>query len=195
MSEKPTTQPLPPALAGSILRWQELAGWLVKAKDEEMNLRKAIATALFPAPTEGVNRLLLAGDDGTTMEVVMTHKINRELDEPALDSVMPRLPEDFRKLGILVAYKPSLVLSGLRRLTPEQARIFADALTEKPGAPSLVVNVGVEVEALAPDTAPPRADWPAEMGGAEPSRVAIAEFSGSIKKTKPKSKTAAAKRK
>ncbi len=137
---------LPSALNANVIReWKEISDWMDNAKKKERELRDQICAALFPKPIEGTNRVLVA-IEGQEVEVVVDHRINRKLDEAVLDSVMLRLPEDspYRQQGVLVNYKPSLVLTGLRTLPDDQRRIFSEALTETPGAPGLEIKGLVE---------------------------------------------------
>lgn len=116
----------------------QILPWLAQAKERELELRKKIVSALFPDPVEGTNRLFT--EDG--FEVYMKYTINRKLDEAALPAVMQQLPEDSnaRVLDVLITYKPQLVLSGFRELPEDQAKIFAQALTEEPGTPQLEIQ-------------------------------------------------------
>ena len=129
-------------LPATIQKWKEISDWMEQAKKEEKELREKIAAAFFPSPIEGVNRVQ-AVLDGQTVEIALDHKINRKLDEAALDSVMLQLPEDspYRQQGVLVAYKPSLVLKGFRTMPDDQRRIFSQCLTETPSLPSIEIEM------------------------------------------------------
>lgn len=111
--------------------------WLKPAQDRELEIRKHLAASFFPSPTEGINRTVTA--DG--YEVILNHKINRKVDEAAIDAVMMELPEDApeRVPGVLIAYKPTLVLSGYRGLSADKLRIVAQAVTETDGSPELTI--------------------------------------------------------
>ncbi len=132
-----TDATLPP----EIQEWKQITAWLETAKDREMVIRKKIAAAFFPKPTEGVNRCLTELG-GLPFEIALDFKITRKLDEAVLDATMGQLPEDspYRQPGVLIAYKPSLVLKSFRTLPDDQRRIFSAALTETPGAPSLEIS-------------------------------------------------------
>lgn len=72
-------------------------------------------------------------------KVTITGKVNRTLDAAAWDSVADKVPANLSP----VAYKPSLDLKGLRYLQqnePEVYRIVAEAITAKPGKPSIKVE-------------------------------------------------------
>lgn len=144
-----------------IREWKEISEWMEKAKKTEKELREKIAAFFFPKPIEGVNKVLTELD-GQQTEIVLDFKINRSLDAAVLDSVMGQLPEDspYRQADVLITYKPSLVLKGFRTLPDDQRMIFSQALTETPGLPGLHINP--VTEGSAPETAPAKADWPAQ---------------------------------
>ena len=182
-------------LPATVREWKEISAWMETAKKTEKELREKIAAALFPSPVEGVNRVQVVLD-GSTVEVALDHKINRKLDEPGLDAVMLQLPEDspYRQAGVLIAYKPSLVLKGFRTMPDDQRRIFSQCLTETPGLPSLDVEVIEEAGA----------DWPAKIAAplalgaaSSPTKAVLVNFSKHVKKSKPapapKKQSAAAK--
>lgn len=149
---------LPADILALIAERDEILPWLEKAKARELELRGMIAAQLFPAPTEGVNRIIT--EDG--YEIVLDHTINRKIDEQALDSVMAELPDDspYRQVGVLIAYKPQLVLKSYRTMPEEQLKIVQQAIMETDGSPKLIVN-RPNPEALDPATAPASPDWPA----------------------------------
>lgn len=75
------------------------------------------------------------------VKVTITGKINRTLDRAAWEGVAPSIPENMRP----VEYKPSLDLKGLRYLQdnePDLYRMVAEAITAKPGKPSVSVKEG-----------------------------------------------------
>lgn len=150
---------LSPALQDAVDEWQSLTKWLETAKKREMELR-TLLVSIAPKDqlTEGTNTVRTA--DG--WEFKIDRRVNRKLDETALDAVMSELPEDspYRQLGVLVTYKPSLVLGGFRTMPEDQKLIFAQALTETDGAPALVISKPIQ-EGLDPATAPAIPDWPA----------------------------------
>ena len=154
------------AIQDQLAEWNEISTWLDKAKKREMELRVSIARHFFPTPVEGVNKTLLP--DGSELKV--THKINRSLDIAVLDTVMNELPPDspFRNVGVLVEYKPALVMDGFRALPEQEALIFAQALIEKPGAPSLEV---LPPKAVEPGSISPQG--PGELGPAQRAAINV----------------------
>lgn len=145
------------ALLPIVAEWQQIANWLEEGKAKEKALREQLAKIFFPEPREGVNKVQLP--DGRVLK--LDHKINRSIDEPKLDAVMAELPEDspYRNVGVLVRYRPEIVMNGFRTLPEDQARIFAQAYVEKPGLPALEL---LEPKTTGEGSAP---DWPAENRG------------------------------
>lgn len=152
-----TAPALTPEQLAAVTEWQALTEWMDKAKKREQELRNGFAR-LFTQPKEGVNHLITA--DG--FDLVLDYKVNRKLDVAVLDAVMSELPENsaFRQLGVLIEYKPALVMSGYRLLPDDQRLIFCQALTETPGTPGLEIK-RVKTAAEDPATAPAVPDWPA----------------------------------
>lgn len=105
---------------------------------QEMQMRKALAAAAFPAPKEGANSLTLA--DGRIFKV--NHKINRSVDEAALDTVIAQLTElrlNDVAVDDLFPIKRGLSVGKYKAL-PDEARRIADlAITAKPGSPEVEV--------------------------------------------------------
>ena len=128
-----------PALTAELLAFIKeratLLERMTKDKEREMELRLYLAKVLVPEPVEGAQRLITA--DG--YEVCLTHKINRRLDAAMVDDVMAELPEGCpaRSIGVLIDYKPSLVLDGYRTLPSDQLAIVQQMITETDGAPDL----------------------------------------------------------
>ena len=100
-----------------------------------MEIRRQLAPYFFPNPVEGTQHIEKDG-----FEAALQHKLTYKLDEAALDAVMPQMPEHYRNLGVLVKYKPSLVLDGYRALDTELRLMFDQALTISEGAPTLDIK-------------------------------------------------------
>jgi hypothetical protein len=129
---------------------QDLANWfnmkaeLARLKSAEAMLRSRIFKHYFPTPIEGTNTAELG--DGTGAQIKATHVINRDIDEGALDafsksmkeagSNQPQLP-----LGLLVEWKPRLVLKQYRELTEEERNAFDQCLIIKPGSPQMEIKI------------------------------------------------------
>jgi hypothetical protein len=100
---------------------------------KEQALRKQVFAAFYPVPKEGTNTLDLA--DGWKLKGV--YKLDRKIDDAAL----PAVTEQLRGMGVnadtLVAWKPELKTATYRELTAEQRAVFDQALTVKPGSPTV----------------------------------------------------------
>lgn len=141
---EPTNQFLPnrmnaqltlPAVLELVKEREEILRWLKPAQAREMEIRRQLAPYFFPNPVEGTQHIEKDG-----FEVALKHTITRKVDEAALDSVMPQLPEEFRNIGVLIKYKPSLVMDGYRALNEDERRVFDQALTIDAGAPALEIR-------------------------------------------------------
>lgn len=107
-----------------------------KAIEKEQALRKEIMALFFPTPEEGTNKV----DLGSGWTLKATHKIDRKIDEAALPAVFQQL----REMGVnpdpLVHAVPSLATKAyksLAQINPDASRVFDQALTIKPGSPTL----------------------------------------------------------
>ena len=101
--------------------------------EKEQALRKEVFDLFFPAPTEGTNKFDLP--EGWVLKG--TYKIDRKVDEQAV----PAITEALRGMGVnvdlLVTYEPKLKTATYKELTAEQRVVFDQALTIKPGSPTL----------------------------------------------------------
>lgn len=122
------------ALLQKVAKWNELQAQLAIVKAQEAALRSEVFAALFDNGKtelkEGVHKLDLP--DGWVLSA--THKLNYSLDEAALPAVLEQLGEAGTDL---VKYKPSLTMPAYRKMQPEQLAILGQALTIKPGSPSM----------------------------------------------------------
>jgi len=90
---------------------------------------------------------LKEGEEGTTslkteyFKVSATGKLTRSLDEERLEEVQSQVPQDL--FAKVIEYKPSLNLKALRAVeqaNPAAYRVFAQAITVKPGKPTAKVE-------------------------------------------------------
>lgn len=123
-------------------QWHHSLQKAIEAKsviEYEQELRKEVAALFFLEPKEGVNNFDL--DAGYKLK--LTHKIDRKLDEAALDAVKAKLREEFQvNPDALVVMKPSLdtkAYKGLCLTNPDAAKVFDTALTIKPASPTLEI--------------------------------------------------------
>lgn len=104
--------------------------------EREQALRKEVFALFFPEPTEGTNNFGLEAD----WKLKGVYKIDRKIDEAALPAVQSQL----RELGVnpdpLVKMTPSLdtkAYKSLQTLNADACKVFEQALTIKPGSPTL----------------------------------------------------------
>lgn len=107
--------------------------------ENEQALRKEVAALFFLDPKEGVN----TEDLENGYKLKLTYKIDRKLDDAALDAVKAKLRDEFQiNPDALVETKPSLVTKaykGLCATNPDAAKVFDTALTIKPASPTLEI--------------------------------------------------------
>lgn len=100
---------------------------------KERELRARVFTAFYPTPKEGTNTAEL--QDGWKLKGF--YKLDRKVDEASLQAVS----EQLRSMGVnsetLVGWEPKLKTATYRELTAEQRATFDQALTIKPGSPTL----------------------------------------------------------
>jgi hypothetical protein len=75
---------------------------------------------------------------GQQYKAVVTYAVNRTIDAAALDAVRERIPAALFEQAI--EYKPAIRAAGLRFLRnnePDTYRVLAQAITAKPGKPSV----------------------------------------------------------
>jgi hypothetical protein len=114
-------------------RWNELQSQLSSIKDQEMKLRKEIFDACFPNPTEGTNKTDMP--EGWSLKG--TYKLTRSLDEAALPAVLTELHKHKVRTDDVVVYKPSLSMTGFKKLDDKWQHVLEQAMVTKPGAPTL----------------------------------------------------------
>ncbi len=107
-----------------------------KLVEAEQALRKEVMVLFFPEPVEGTNKFDL--EAGWSLKA--THKIERKVDEAALPAVLQQL----REMGVnpdpLIRTKPDLdtkAYKSLVQINPDAAHVFEQALTIKPGSPTV----------------------------------------------------------
>lgn len=116
-----------------LARWASVAVQLGKLKTEEASLRKELFDEGFPEPAVGTNYIDLAND----YRLKGIHKLSYKVDEQALSATLEQLPEHVA--AMLIKYKPDLVLSAYKALSDEDKCTMGEALTIKPGMPTLEI--------------------------------------------------------
>lgn len=154
---------LSPEVKTKIAEWNQIREWMAKGKAREMELRRELVSLFVPNPKEGTNHV-----QGQGFAVTIGHKVSRELDEAALDAVMPQLPEHLRVVGTLISYRPKFDLKVYRSMSDDERKIFDQALTIKEGAPELeiIVSDAPPAEASPADVDKARADYKAKPSAA-----------------------------
>jgi hypothetical protein len=112
---------------GVLRVWMHRVEELVRLKASEADLRRKICGALTPEMKEAF------ADKG--LKITMTERVNRSIDEAALNALWPELPDECKKV---IKFKPSIVAKHYNKL-PEDSRIFG-CITEKPGMPTLKIE-------------------------------------------------------
>ena len=121
-----------------VTEWYELQAQLKQVKEDEMELRKFIFTALFPDPQVGVNTYGLG--DGYFLKA--THKLNRKIDIAALQSGKDTFESEDIDIEKLIKYTPDLSMIEYNKLDEEQKKIFDFCLVTTPATPSLEIVKG-----------------------------------------------------
>lgn len=115
--------------------WYELQNQLKKLRATEMLMRQRLFGHFFPKPVEGTNRT----DIGGGFDLVGKHVINRKIDFPAFQTLVPKFREEGLQPEKLVEMKPNLVLKEYRELTEEQIFLFDQCLIIDEGSPALEI--------------------------------------------------------
>lgn len=113
---------------------------LVKATQEELNLRLELAEALVPAAArkEGANSGLVDG-----VKFTITQPINRRIDIAQLDALYTDLPKE--TYAAIFRWKPEVVAAPFRAAMDASAdknvrKILGAIVTEAPGTPQLEIK-------------------------------------------------------
>jgi len=118
--------------------WYRVDQQLSAVKVRELELRKALFARSFPAPVEGSAQNKKDLSEGWILQG--DYKINRSVDDAVVSALMKG--DNTRALAERVfRYKPELNLKEYKGLSPEDKKLIADAVTEKPGTPSLEVKL------------------------------------------------------
>jgi hypothetical protein len=121
-----------------VAEWHKAKASLDAATAEESRIRLLLCDKkFFPDPVEGAtNKIVL----GFGKALVLDYRINRKLDEAALDAKVMAgelKPED---VSAAVKYKAEVWDSGWKKLDSETRKKFADIVTETPGKPGLKID-------------------------------------------------------
>ena len=124
-----------PVTQKTLEEWYQSQVELARAKANEIVLRMRIFKHYFPDPKEGTNTFALA--DG--YELKGTHKINRSVEEAALEVLKPKFAEAKLPVDSLIEYKPDLRIKAYRELTDDERDLFDQCLIVKDGTPDVKI--------------------------------------------------------
>lgn len=116
-------------------QWHQVRAEAAKLAEQEKELRVEIFGIAFPTPEEGSKYNKLDLGDGYMLQG--DYKINRRVDEAALDEVRKKM--DPVAFGRLFRFKPDLIKAGLKDISEEQLLIASAAIIAAPGTPSLEI--------------------------------------------------------
>ncbi len=114
-------------------KWLEYKSAEETAKARRIEIEEAIVTQL------GVREEGSQTHDLGTHKIIVTGVINRTLDKEVWESIKEKIAEDRRP----VTYEPKLDVAGVKWLQkndPDTYRVFAQALTIKPGKTNVKVT-------------------------------------------------------
>lgn len=124
-------------LMDTLKAWHDATKEVEAAKSviaREMGLRRQLMEMAFPNPKEGANKFTLPGN----WVLKLTHKIDRKVDEAAIEDVIENMGKKFGIDGhLLLRYKPELNTKMFKELPEEQQIIFSEALIIKPSTPTM----------------------------------------------------------
>lgn len=129
--------PFDPVYLQRLHEWQVASQELKALKEREMQLRKVLASAFFPTPSEGTNTLEI----GNGYKLKGVFGMDRKVDEAALKAADKALRDAGVPLDDLVRWKPDLSITEYRKLDdqPEKKVIFDMVIITKPSSPSLEI--------------------------------------------------------
>jgi hypothetical protein len=134
-TSQPPVKKLTKAQRTLLANWCELKRVSALYKEQESEARAAVVKAFFGTLGEETKELLTSG-----VLLTATGKINRRIDEAALDAVMKEMPTNFQRAGALIDWKPVLVTKGYKLLTKQHRKVFEQALILTPGTPTLDIT-------------------------------------------------------
>lgn len=114
---------------------QKMVAKLAKLKNDEMELRKALADAAFNDHSEGTHTRELA--DGRVLKCVFP--MNRSVDAANVQAVNEQIHKMGEDARDLFTWKPSVSMTAYKKLSPEAQKIADLAITTRPGSPTLKV--------------------------------------------------------
>lgn len=113
-----------------ITQWDEASKKLTEYKLLEQDLRQQIFDLAFPNATNGANKLRISYN----MALVGRLKTNYTIDKER----MPLVPDSL--IEKVIRFDPRINEPAYRNLTPDELKLVARCVTEKPGMPTLEVK-------------------------------------------------------
>ena len=128
-------------LYAEVEAWHSANNALASAKELEMKLRNNLVAKYFVGAKEGTNKVRLGFGKVLSAQV----KVNRVVDEAELNALKAKATAEgnnavIAAISTVIAYKPSVVIGEYKDLSDELKVAFANAITEKPGTPSLDIE-------------------------------------------------------
>lgn len=123
------------SLRGMVEQWNAKKKTLSFAKNEEMEIRKAIVNTIAPGASEGSHTIEV---DGLILGVKIS--FNRKVLDEELSVLSPEFEKEGISVDALIRKKPELNMAAYRKLDDEKRTIFEQCLEIKEGAPELEVK-------------------------------------------------------
>jgi len=118
---------------GTLEDWYRISQELKTLKQIELDMRRELFMEYFADPVEGTNVVDIDGG----WQLVGGYPFTRTIDPAALDAVIEQLGNT---LDNVVVFKPSLSVTGYRKLDDDARLILDQALVIKPGTPTLTIR-------------------------------------------------------
>lgn len=125
-------QPVIEVTPEELEEWRELNATLKKNKDREMELRRKIVQKYFGNRGEGTHKV-----DFGDFTLKASIKFSPEVDTAVLATLREPLAGVGVNIDAYVRWTPALKVTEYKKLDPNQKKIFDEAVTLKPSAPSL----------------------------------------------------------
>lgn len=128
---------LAPVEMTRVIAWARAADELETAKARELDLRQQLLAAAFSDLQPGTSNLELGA--GYQLQAVMrlNHSLEPTLTRLALDEIRATGDVGTHLAERVVRWTPELVISEWKKLPGKIAEVLGQALTSKPGQPSL----------------------------------------------------------
>jgi len=137
---KPVSQTMTPeqieTLYAEIDVWNKVTKELADLVQREKELRQQFADKYFATASEGTNKLPV----GHGFELQLDMRINRKVNESALDMAIQGKLLTAEEVDAVIKYKPEVSVGAYKKLPKEARDKFGDIITETPGTPGLKLH-------------------------------------------------------